>query len=40
MIFEVLMAVNVRGTVILNAAQYSLVEIFIYLEKLAASSFR
>ena len=33
------MAVNVRRTVFRNVAQYSLVEIVIYLEKLVASSF-
>ena len=37
--FEVLLAVNVRGTVFRNVAQYSLVETVTYLEKLAASSF-
>jgi hypothetical protein len=36
---EVLVAVNVKGTVFRNVAQYSLVEIVISLEKLAASSF-
>jgi hypothetical protein len=36
--FEVLMAMNVRGTVIRNVAQYSSGEIVIYLVKPAASS--
>jgi hypothetical protein len=38
-LFEVLMAVNMRGTLFRNVAQYGLVETVVYLEKLAASSF-